>query len=395
MGAQETESESPHAGAGRTTGVQQGPSADTQRAAASVPEVGASSAEAPPIVDSGNENEDERVQTSVSEGSPAGDEDLDVATWDSQSDGGDSAYEELQSQTASVTSSIMAGHWENGRRYHAYQSGQYLFPDDEQEQDRLDVKYAAIHLTYGNKLAFAPLNNPQHALDVGTGTGIWAIDFAEEHPQCTVSAIDLSPIQPTWVPPNVKFEIDDCEQDWTWPIAHFDYVHLRTMAAAIRNWDRLFAQAYRHTRPGGYIELQEMDYMGVIQSTSRNPGTAFIQWCTEQGKAAAKVGINLRMIPNVMVEQLRRAGFVDVTVHEFRCPIGPWAAEKKMRDAGILQLSAVLDGLEGLTLKLSRFYEGWTRQELDVLLAKVRTELKSKECHAYWPVNVVYGRKPE
>lgn len=90
-----------------------------------------------------------------------------------------------QSQTASVTSSILAGHWENGRRYHAYQSGQYMFPDDEQEQERLDVKYAAIHLTYGNKLYFAPLEDPQNALDVGTGTGIWAIDFAEEFPSCT------------------------------------------------------------------------------------------------------------------------------------------------------------------------------------------------------------------
>lgn len=60
-----------------------------------------------------------------------------------------------------------------------------MFPDDEQEQERLDVKYAAIHLTYGNKLYFAPLEDPQNALDVGTGTGIWAIDFAEEFPSCT------------------------------------------------------------------------------------------------------------------------------------------------------------------------------------------------------------------
>ena len=141
-----------------------------------------------------------------------------------------------------------------------------------------------------------------------------------------------------------------------------------------------------HTKPGGYIELQEMDYMGVIQSTSRNPGTSFIRWCEEQGKAAAKVGINLRSIPSVMVENLRQAGFVDIQLHEFRCPIGPWAAEKKMRDAGILQLSAVLDGLEGLTLKLSRFYDNWTQEELNILLAKLRTELRSRDCHAYWPV---------
>ncbi|KAJ4299105.1 hypothetical protein N0V90_004349 [Kalmusia sp. IMI 367209] len=337
----------------------------------------AGASDAPPVIDtSASENDAPPVvDTSASEGepqqAPVGDENLDVANWDSQSDGGDSAYEEF------IKADV-----------------KYLFPDDEQEQDRLDVKYAAIHLTYGNKLCFAPLQNPQQALDVGTGTGIWAIDFAEENPGTTVTAVDLSPIQPTWVPPNVKFEIDDAEQDWTWPENFFDYVHLRTMAAAVRNWDRMFQQAFRHTKPGGYIELQDLDYMGVIQSTSRNQGTAFIQWCVEQGKAAAKVGINLRTIPSVISDNMRRAGFVDVQVHEFRCPVGPWAADKKMRDAGILQLSAVLDGLEGLSLRLFQFYEGWTKDELNVLLAKVRTELRSKECHAYFPVVAIYARKP-
>jgi methylase of polypeptide subunit release factors len=32
-------------------------------------------------------------------------------------------------------------------------------------------------------------------LDIGTGTGIWAIDFADEHPEAEVIGTDLSPIQ--------------------------------------------------------------------------------------------------------------------------------------------------------------------------------------------------------
>lgn len=37
----------------------------------------------------------------------------------------------------------------------------------------------------------APLRNPKQILDVGTGTGIWAIDMADQHPNAKVTGIDL------------------------------------------------------------------------------------------------------------------------------------------------------------------------------------------------------------
>ena len=80
----------------------------------------------------------------------------------------------------------MAGQYENGRRYHAFQAtGQYILPDDEQEQDRLDIKYASIQLVFEDRVCFAPLKDPQNILDVGTGTGIWAIDAGERYPSAT------------------------------------------------------------------------------------------------------------------------------------------------------------------------------------------------------------------
>jgi hypothetical protein len=40
------------------------------------------------------------------------------------------------------------------------------------------------------------------------------MDMADEYPACQVIGTDLSPVQPIWVPPNCKFEVDDFELEW-------------------------------------------------------------------------------------------------------------------------------------------------------------------------------------
>ena len=112
---------------------------------------------------------------------------------------GDEAYatDDESSYTSSVTSSIRAYRQENGRTYHAYNDGSYLVPNDEAENDRLDFQHAIYLRTLGGKLHLAPIpGDVQNVLDIGTGTGIWAMDFADEHPSARVIGTDLSPIQP-------------------------------------------------------------------------------------------------------------------------------------------------------------------------------------------------------
>ena len=45
------------------------------------------------------------------------------------------------------------------------------------------------------------------------------------------------------MPPNVKFEIDDVESDWTYS-SPFDYIHCRYMATSIANWPVLIQQCF-------------------------------------------------------------------------------------------------------------------------------------------------------
>lgn len=90
----------------------------------------------------------------------------------------DAGYESDSASRAStsICSTVRDYEFENNRRYHRFQEGRYQFPNDEPEQEREDMKHAMIvHLCQG-KLHYAPLESPQKILDVGTGTGIWAID---------------------------------------------------------------------------------------------------------------------------------------------------------------------------------------------------------------------------
>lgn len=91
----------------------------------------------------------------------------------------DSAYgDDLQSYTTSLKSTVLNYRFENGRRYHAYkdEDAKYAFPNDDEENDRLDLYHHIQTLSLGGKLHLAPIGEtPGRVLDVGTGTGIWAI----------------------------------------------------------------------------------------------------------------------------------------------------------------------------------------------------------------------------
>lgn len=79
-------------------------------------------------------------------------------------------------------------------------------------------------------LTWAPINDLSlsNVLDIGTGTGAWAIDFAESHPETQVFGTDISQIQTLYMPPNCHFVREDSEKEWAFGFS-FDYIHLRMM----------------------------------------------------------------------------------------------------------------------------------------------------------------------
>ena len=52
-------------------------------------------------------------------------------------------------------------------------------------------------------------------------------------------------VMPSRVPPNTTFEIDDMEDEWTYPDNHFDYIHMRSLSGSFADWDAVLARAYK------------------------------------------------------------------------------------------------------------------------------------------------------
>jgi len=99
-----------------------------------------------------------------------------------------------------------------------------------------------------------PSDVPFNVLDIGTGTGKWAIEFAKKHPNARVTGTDLSAIQPAEdVPKNVSWVREDSENvDWTYG-EKFDLIHFRMTFTCFKDPKVVIKKALNQLKPGIYF----------------------------------------------------------------------------------------------------------------------------------------------
>ncbi|KAL1974093.1 hypothetical protein VTN31DRAFT_5653 [Thermomyces dupontii] len=298
------------------------------------------------------------------------------------------------SYSASLTSSVLEYRHENGRRYHKFRDGSYLLPNDELENDRLDMVHEMCLVMLHRKLYLAPIMNPQRVIDLATGTGIWAIDFADQHPQAEVIGCDLSPIQPTLVPPNLKFLVDDIESEWAYESKPFDFIHARFLALSIKDFGKLIKQCYRSVKPGGWVEFQDWDIRPFSPDGSLD-GTALQQYYNEIIGAFEDAGYEVR--PGIKLEQwFKDAGFVNIHVEKFVIPYGVWPKDPHLKKLGAWnQAQGETNGFEAVALAVLTRYKNWTKEEVTVLASKARADGRKRDIHMMHNFCVVYGQRPE
>lgn len=169
---------------------------------------------------------------------------LQPLTDDSVNDDADSLYASsvAGTDTTSLKSAVAKYREENGRTYHSYGSTEHWGPNDARAQDQQDLSHQLWLLSLKGSLYLAPVEKPHEVLDIGTGTGIWVMEVAEQHPESKVTGIDVSPVQPTWVPPNAYFEVDDYNVEWL-DQNRYDLIHARELLGSSPDWVSLYRRA--------------------------------------------------------------------------------------------------------------------------------------------------------
>ena len=314
------------------------------------------------------------------------------------------------SDTTSIASSIRGYKYEYGRRYHAYQEGKYVLPNDEAEQDRLDLHHHIFRLTLGGRLYRSPIDpHVQRVFDYGTGTGIWSMDFADEHPSAMVTGTDLSPIQPEWVPANCNFLVEDVEQDWSFsPDAPFDFIHGRSMCGSVADFDALYRKCYDNLKPGAWLEAQE--YEAWLQKIGDPEGKTIPninKWQGGVDEASTKLGRRFNLATQLK-QKLINAGFVNVhddvypVCHEYsiknlgsfcQVPLGTWPKDKKLKALGMYQKEHMILAVEAFTLALFTRVLNWSFEECQILIAETKNEIRTENLLISY-FHFIYGQKP-
>lgn len=262
-------------------------------------------------------------------------------------------------------------------------------PNDDQEQTRLAITNQAFLLILDGQLTMARIpQDVKRILDIGTGTGDWAVAISERFPDAEIIATDISVAQSTDVPPNVFFEVDDAQEEWTYT-EPFDFIHIRSLTGAFRDWPAIYASVCKHLRPGGYFEIADFGIMSLQHSIPDSYISIFNGACQSAAeKAGTPLGLN-----HLRKTVIEGAGLSVVKSVIIDVPLGTWSSDPRKRLAGKMALISALEGLEATSLRLLTKEMAWKEADVKDLCEKVKEEVMRPGVHASAPCQFVVARK--
>lgn len=290
----------------------------------------------------------------------------------------------------------------------------YLLPADDEEQSRLDLQHNALVCFLGGLFPWPDRVNealrPQPGytpgvLDIGTGSGIWAIQMARRYPHAEVVGIDLAPplIPLESIPENCRFELDDANLSLSHYTNTFDLVHVRASDAGIKDFGTFLYNLAEVLRPGGLLILGSGDpqfYNENLEAlplvSEGQPGFRWIQRLFVEVHSAWKgtgAILDWRRTWHRLSEE--NPNYEHVTTWQMKMPLGPWPQGLSLehKRGSILLRNNMLNLLSSFTPLFLQ--DGYSPETIERWKQGTEKELLEMRLHTYanWTWTICQKRR--
>lgn len=239
-------------------------------------------------------------------------------------------------------------------------------------------------------------------LDIGCGTGVVTLDLARMHPEAEVMGVDFSPVPvaASSKPANVDFIQANVlklppDLEHRFQPGSFDFIFHRLLFGGMNTWPEYMARVTRLLKPGGTVEMQDLDFEYISAEEGKEGDVISKQWKWFQAfeQAGKEMGLNLRAGRQI-AGWMKEAGLVNVSREEYVVPLSPWMTKTNPQSEkfGKYWDSVEENLVRGLLERL--FAERATKQELADLLEDASTTLKNKG-NCFFVMYVTTGHKAE
>ena len=142
------------------------------------------------------------------------------------------------------------------------------------------------------------------------------------------------------------------------------------MHAFLPIWGYFREQSIRYLKPGVWLECQEQNVDVHSDDESLPEDSHIRKRCSNEEAAWSKIGLTVSLTGEEVMFWMENAGFANITVQECGLPVVTWSADPKLRETGGIQLVAMMEGLQGLTIAPWVHHLGWKADEVKSFVRK-------------------------
>ncbi|KAJ7876180.1 S-adenosyl-L-methionine-dependent methyltransferase [Mycena olivaceomarginata] len=140
------------------------------------------------------------------------------------------------------------------------------------ETVRLDAQSNGMDKLLGDGLCPEDIGQPRKILEIGAGSGAWAIHAAKLYPEADVLAIDMNPLPARPLPPNLSYQQVNILEPFPFPAGTFDIVHIRLVLVHLPDAFSVLSRIIDLVAPGGWLLADDLDWVEKFEGLDNAPG---------------------------------------------------------------------------------------------------------------------------